>query len=69
MRGKTGMQLIAFCGTRKLTPPKPDFTMPSREQIERLVINDKFDKLEQNYLSTIRDKVYVEYRDPSYAPQ
>lgn len=69
MRGKNGMQLIAFCGTRKLTPPKPDFTMPSREQIERLVINDKYDKLEQDYLNTIRDKVYVEYRDPSYAPQ
>ncbi len=69
MRSKNGMQLIAFCGTRKLTPPKPDFTMPSREQIERLVINDKYDKLEQDYLNTIRDKVYVEYRDPSYAPQ
>lgn len=69
MRGKTGLQLIAFCGTRKLTPPKPDFTMPSREQIERLVINDKYGKLEEDYLKTIRDKVYVEYRDPSYAPQ
>ena len=69
MRGKTGLQLIAFCGTRKLTPPKPDFTMPSREQIERMVINDKYDKLEEEYLTTIRDKVYVEYRDPSYAQQ
>lgn len=69
MRGKTGLQLIAFCSTRKLTPPKPDFTMPSREQIERMVINEKYDKLEQDYMATIRDKIYVEYRDPSYAPQ
>lgn len=69
MRGKTGLQLIAFCGTRKLTPPKPNFTMPTREQIERMVINEKYDKLEEDYLSTIRDKIYVEYRDPSYAQQ
>lgn len=69
MRGKGGLQLIAFCGTRKLTPPKPEFTMPTREQVQRLVVNDKYDKLEEDYLNTIRDKIYVEYRDPSYAQQ
>ena len=69
MRGKTGIQLIAFCGVRKITPPKPNFTMPTREQVERAVINEKYDKLEEDYLSTARDKVYVEYRDPSYAQQ
>lgn len=69
MRGKSGLQLIAFCGTRKLTPPKPDFKMPTREQVERLVVNDKYDKLEEDYLKTLRDKVYVEYRDPAYAQQ
>ena len=69
MRGKTGIQLIALCGIRKITPPKPNFTMPTREQVERAVINEKYDKLEEDYLSTARDKVYVEYRDPSYAQQ
>lgn len=69
MRGKTGIQLIALCGVRKITPPKPNFTMPTREQVERAVINEKYDKLEEDYLSTARDKVYVEYRDPSYAQQ
>ena len=67
MRGKDGIQLIALCGIRKLTPPKPDFKVPTREQVERAVINEKFDKLEQDYLDGARDKVYVEYRDPSYA--
>ncbi|PZF77227.1 hypothetical protein DK847_07825 [Aestuariivirga litoralis] len=67
MRGKGGIQLIALCGIRKLTPPKPNFTMPTREQIERAVINEKYDKLEEQYLATARDKIYVEYRDPSYA--
>ena len=69
MRGKTGIQLIALCGIRKITPPKPNFTMPTREQVERAVINEKYDKLEEDYLSTARDNVYVEYRDPSYATQ
>lgn len=69
MRGKTGIQLIALCGIRRITPPKPNFTMPTREQVERAVINEKYDKLEEDYLSTARDKIYVEYRDPSYAQQ
>jgi len=68
MRSKTGIQLLALCGIRKITPPKPNFTMPTRQQVENAVINQKYDKLEEEYLSTIRDKVYVEYRDPSYAP-
>lgn len=69
MRGKGGIQLIALCGTRKITPPKPNFEMPDREQIERIVINEKYDKLEQDYLVTARDKIYVEYRDANYAQQ
>lgn len=68
MRGKDGIQLLALCGIRKVSPPKPNFTMPTRQQVENAVLNEKFDKLEEDYLSTVRDKVYVEYRDPSYAP-
>jgi len=69
MRAKDGIQIVALCGVRKITPPKPDFTMPTREQIERLVINDKYDKLEESYLKLAREKIYVEYRNPSYARQ
>ncbi|WP_373503813.1 SurA N-terminal domain-containing protein [Aestuariivirga sp.] len=69
MRGKAGIQLIGFCGSHKITPPKPDFKMPTREQIERMVINEKYDKIEENYLKTIRGNVYVEYRNNSYAQQ
>lgn len=68
MRGKTGIQLIAWCSVRKITPPKPDFKMPTREQIQRAVINEKYDALEEQYLAGVRDKIYVEYRNPSYAP-
>lgn len=69
MRGKSGIQLIALCGVRKISPPKPNFTVPTREQVERMVTNEKYDKLEEEYLSSVRDKVYVEYRDQSYAQQ
>lgn len=67
MRGKGGIQLIALCGIRKISPPKPNIEPPTRQQVERAVINEKYDKLEEQYLSSVRDKIYVEYRDPSYA--
>lgn len=67
MRSKGGIQIVALCGVRKIAPPKPDFKMPTREQVERLVTNEKYDRLEEDYLKLARDKVYVEYRDPSYA--
>lgn len=69
MRGKTGIQLIGFCGVRKVTPPKPDFKMPTRQQVERSLINDKYDALEEDYLKSMRSTVYVEYRDNTYAQQ
>jgi peptidyl-prolyl cis-trans isomerase SurA len=69
MRGKEGIQLVALCGVRTISPPKPDFKMPTREQIERLVINEKYDKLEESYLKEARERVYIEYRNPNYAQQ
>lgn len=69
MRGKDGIQIVAFCGVRSITPPKPDFKMPSRDQIQRLVINEKYGKIEEDYLKTARERVYVEYRNPAYAQQ
>jgi hypothetical protein len=29
------------------------------------VVNEKYDKLEEDYLKTAREKVYVEYRNAS----
>jgi peptidyl-prolyl cis-trans isomerase SurA len=69
MRGKEGIQLLGFCGSRKVTPPKPDFKMPTRQQVERALLNEKYDGLEQKYLKTVRGSVYVEYRNPDYALQ
>lgn len=69
MRGKNGVQLIALCGVRTITPPKPDFKMPTRDQVERMVTNERYDELEEQYLALARDKVYVEYRNSSFTPQ
>lgn len=68
IRGKSTIQILAFCGTRKITPKLPDFKMPDRDQIRRMVINEKYDGIEEGFLKTIRGKIYVEYRDPSYGP-
>ena len=69
MRSKTGIQLLAFCASRKVTPPKPKFEMPTRQQVERSLLNQKYDGLEEQYLKTARESVYVEYRNDSYAQQ
>jgi peptidyl-prolyl cis-trans isomerase SurA len=69
MRGKGSIQLLAFCGSRTLTPPKPDFKLPTREQVERGLLNQKYDTIEENYLKSIRDNVYIEYRSSKYAQQ
>jgi peptidyl-prolyl cis-trans isomerase SurA len=69
IRGQGSIQLIAFCGSRKITPPKPDFKMPTRDQVRRMLVNQKYDGAEEDYLKTVRGNVYVEYRDPDYAQQ
>ncbi len=66
MRGKSGIQLLAYCGARKISPTMPKFEMPTREQVENALINEKFDAFEETYLKDARKKIYVEYRNPEY---
>ena len=67
LRAKEGIQLIAFCGTRKITPQMPKFEMPTRAQIENMLINEKYATHEESYLKDARKSVYVEYRNASYS--
>lgn len=67
MRVKSGIQLLAYCGSRKLTPPKPKFEMPTRQQVENALINEKYDGFEEDYMKTARNSAYIEYRDNSYS--
>src|SRR5438552_13103138 len=54
MRGKLGIQLLAFCGTRKITPQAPNFAPPTRDQVENMLINQKYTAYEDDYLKTAR---------------
>lgn len=67
MRGKDGLQLLVYCGSRKLAPEPPKYLPPSRQQVENLVLNEKYQKFEDDYMKTARTSVYIEYRDASYS--
>ncbi len=69
VRDKAGIKLIAFCGSRKISPKMPDFKMPTREQVERSLINERYAGREEEFLKSVRSKVYVEYRNTNYAQQ
>lgn len=64
MRSKEGIQLLAFCGTRKIAPELPKFEMPNRQQAENMLINEKYNGFEEAYMREARKKIYVEYRQP-----
>lgn len=66
-RGPKGIQVIGFCSKRVLQPPKPNFEMPTRQQIEVAVSNEKYDAIEEKYLKIMRKGALVEYKDPAYA--
>jgi len=67
-RGPKGIQVIGFCGKRSVQPPKPKYTLPTREQVEAAVSNEKFNAAEEKYMKIIRKNHLTEYKDPSYAP-
>ena len=68
MRSKAGIQLLALCGTKRVVPPMPKAQLPTRQQVENEVANEKYGTYEEDYLKTVRKSVYVEYRDPAYGP-
>ncbi len=67
-RTKKGIQLIGFCDVRKITPPKPKFEMPSRQQIEMLLTNEKYSGAEEKVMKELRLAAYIEYKDASAQP-
>jgi peptidyl-prolyl cis-trans isomerase SurA len=67
MRSSKGIQIVAFCGKRTITPPKPQATLPTRQQIENAVLNEKYGKVEEKYVALMRQHAIIEYKDQSYA--
>lgn len=67
VRGPKGIQVIGFCGKRTIQPPKPKYELPTREQIEAAVSNEKYGAAEEKYMSIMRKTALIEYKDPAYA--
>ncbi len=67
-RGRKGIQVIGFCSKRTVQPPKPKYEMPTREQVETAVSNEKYDAAEEKYMKILRKNNLIEYKDPSDAP-
>jgi peptidyl-prolyl cis-trans isomerase SurA len=68
-RGPKGIQVIGFCGKSTVTPPKPKYQLPTRQQVEAAVSNDKYAAIESKYMVEMRKNAYVEYKDQTYAQQ
>jgi peptidyl-prolyl cis-trans isomerase SurA len=66
-RGPKGIQVIGFCGKRIVQPPKPKYELPTREQVEAAVSNEKYDAVENKYMAIMRKTALIEYKDPAYA--
>jgi hypothetical protein len=62
------MQVLAFCGVRKITPKVPVAQYPTRKQAEAAVVNEKYAAVVAKYSSQFRKGLLIEYRDPSYGP-
>jgi peptidyl-prolyl cis-trans isomerase SurA len=56
-RSKNGIQLIAFCGKKNVAPEKP-----TREQVEMILTNKKFDVYEERYMRDLRRNAFIEYK-------
>ncbi len=67
MRSKNGIQVIGYCGQRTITPQRPNVQMPTRAQLEQVLLNEKFGAVESKYVAQMRKNAIIEYRDPSYA--
>lgn len=66
-RGPKGIQVIGFCGKSTVQPPKPKYELPTRQQVEIAVSNEKYAAVEAKYMVEMRKHAYVEYKDPAYA--
>ena len=66
-RGPKGIQVIGFCGKRTIQPQKPKYELPTRDQVENVVSNEKYAAVEDKYMAIMRKTALIEYKDPAYA--
>jgi peptidyl-prolyl cis-trans isomerase SurA len=66
-RYEKGLQLWGYCGTRRIEPKLPKAQLPTREQVQTMLLNQKYDEVEEKYGQQFRKGLLIEYRDPAYA--
>jgi peptidyl-prolyl cis-trans isomerase SurA len=57
-RSKLGIQMLAFCDKKNISPEKP-----TRQQIETMLTNKKYDVYEERYMRELRRNAFIEYKD------
>lgn len=62
-RAQSGIQLIAFCGRKSISPPPI-----SRDQIESMLVNERYGMYGDRYLRDLRRSAFIDYKVPSYKP-
>ena len=67
IRYPKGIQLLVYCGSRIITPPPIKATMPTREQVQMMTLNEKYAVVEDKYIAIMRKTAVIEYKDPSLA--
>ena len=58
-----GIRLIGFCGIKRISPQ-----MPTRQQIENMLLNEKFGKVSEQIMRQLRRRAYIDYKDLSLKP-
>ncbi len=61
-RSPGGIQFIAYCGKTHMAPPAP-----TRQQVENMLMNKKYDTYEERYMRELRRTAFVDYKDQSFA--
>lgn len=67
MRYAGGMQLLVLCGSRTVTPPPVNITMPTRDQVQNVALDQRYADAEKKYVALMRKEAVIEYKDQSYA--
>lgn len=63
MRVREGIQLIAYCGSRRIAPPKVN-----RAQVKAAVRNEKYGQAAERVLRDLRRKAFIDYKVASARP-
>ncbi len=62
IRTRGGIQFLAFCGTRKIVPPRP-----KKEQIAAMVRSEAMSREVERVMKDLRRRAYIEYKDKKLA--